>query len=163
VTPVESVDTDPVPATATGTKLNPPDEAISATGPIYPVRTTLVLLQDVVFPASGGGAETRLPAGTLVRTAGTYIENGVCDLWPVYASPLRLWGAVSLTNECSPPHQQAPHRGTLGPCSIMRELKGAVRATRRSGDANREVMTEASVAVRGSTSVFAPRLRVPRA
>jgi hypothetical protein len=61
-----------------------PDEASCATGPIYPVRTTL---QDVVFPASSGGTEMRLPAGTLVRTAGTYVENGLCDLWPIYAIP----------------------------------------------------------------------------
>lgn len=37
-----------VPTAAIGTIFNLPDEATCATGPIYPVRTTLVLLQDVV-------------------------------------------------------------------------------------------------------------------
>src|SRR5215217_7267417 len=69
-----------------------PDEASCATGPIYPVRTTL---QDVVFPASTGGTGTRMPAGALVRTAGTYVENGLCDLWPIYViSPSTLGGGL---------------------------------------------------------------------
>jgi hypothetical protein len=52
------------------------------TGPVYAPGTRMVLPRDV-----GGFLERRLgffiPAGTEVEITGPYIEDGVCDAWPI--------------------------------------------------------------------------------
>ena len=136
-------------------------EASCATGPIYPVRTTL---QDVVFPASTGGTGTRMPAGALVRTAGTYVENGLCDLWPIYVtSPSTLGGGLvdERVLAPAPPPRTSPQDAwaILDHCVPT----SAGRETGRSGDADREVIPDASTAAWGVTPVFAPRLVAPQA
>jgi len=62
-------------------------EASCATGPVYPPGTDLVVVRDTLLQTATGDAEQEVPAGTLVRTTGPFVENGLCDLWPVSAIP----------------------------------------------------------------------------
>lgn len=75
-----------VPAgTYDGVVLPEEEEADCATGAIYPVNTDLIVERDAVLLMPDGGPDKAVPAGTLVRTTGPFVENGPCDLWPVVA------------------------------------------------------------------------------
>src|SRR5215204_178203 len=81
----------------------------------------------------------------------------VCDLGPVTAvsSSILLTGFMD-EQFLTPAPLPSTSLRTPGPCSIWRELTSIGRETCRSGDADREMITDASAAARVFTSVFAP-------
>jgi hypothetical protein len=107
---VEAAPTPVVPASSADTVPTDPAAATSyifaedycRSGPVYQPGTRIVLVRDVPVAfvrsssVSGSGPVLSsfylpyrpflprpIPAGTLVEITGPYLENGVCDLWPV--------------------------------------------------------------------------------
>jgi S1-C subfamily serine protease len=68
------------------------DESACANGPVYPTGTELIAGSDGYdVPLAGDYPFDYLPAGTVLRTTGPFVEHGVCDLWPVEVVSVPAW------------------------------------------------------------------------
>jgi S1-C subfamily serine protease len=71
-----------------------------AVSPIYPVGTVLLTKYDGLFQVDADmPGDWLLPADSVVRILGPYVENGACDLWPVEVVSVRAGGPQVLVGK----------------------------------------------------------------